>query len=105
ESAPPKWLGNSLHGTSTTLRMNHSRFVAAIVCDIPMSLFVFSLCIENYTALDCSAFIEEFPKPVNCRLAVPDVSFGSKSRHMQRKKSCPLYPPKADINRCNWNVC
>ena len=27
----------------------------------------------------------------------PDVRFTPESRHVQRKRSCPLYPPKADM--------
>src|SRR5262245_51140178 len=80
ESAPPKWFGNSLHGTSATLRMNHSRFAATIVRDIPMSLFVFSLCVENYHSAGLPLLFASTSLPLPIALAValhlaePDVT-------------------------------
>ena len=90
ESAPPKWFGNSLHGTSATLRMNHSRFVAAIVCDIPMSLFVFSS-IQRWIARHSS---RNFPSRSIAVWPCPMSALGQKADICSAKSHVRFTPQK-----------
>jgi len=46
---------------------------------------------------------QEFPKPVNCRLAVLDVRFGSKADICDAKGHV-RFTPESDIKRDIWNV-